>query len=466
LMALLGVVDDLAKNQTEMRKTLQGRCDKQAAEVAEEIRRMGDRGDEGAKEIEKLKGIVGDLEEKFGTAAGARPVGRWREEIEDVRKKMDELRSEFGTDRLGLGEVVDAVKEVQKRLDEATVEKEFAAVSPAGGAGRKGRELAAMKAQAKELQEAISGSQERVEELIERKLEALQTELVERDSEWQRMVEEQVSEALEHIRENSDPEVDRLSATLGGVVERLGATETSAAEGLEQLRAEVELLTGRMGEIMQEAPPAGDRADVGELADRLKACEGALEKTVESVGEVEALRRELNEISVVVARHESSITAAGRSPQRQRTEASTGDQQATILEMQNAIQTVHSRMCRLASAIRELYSDCRSSLSTNFPEAAEALQGGLRIPEWTDDSLLPNISHPNRSCVALYCHGGQADCNNVASCITPWVTATALRQSPKQPSAENHSEPEETSYSWQRQAVVMSTLPMAIDFCN
>ncbi|KAF4676611.1 hypothetical protein FOL46_000074 [Perkinsus olseni] len=434
LMALLGVVDDLAKNQTEMRKTLQGRCDKQAAEMAEEIRRMGDRGDEGAKEIEKLKGIVGELEEKFGAAVGGRPVGRWREEIEDVRKKMDELRDEFGTDRLSLEEVVDAVKEVQKRLDGATVEKEkLAAVSPAGGAGRKGKELAAMKAQARELQEAISGSQERVEELIERKLEALQTELVERDSEWQRMVEEQVSEALDHIGENIDPEVNRLSATLGGVVERLGAAETSAAEGLEQLRTEVDLLTGRMGEIMQEARPAGDRADVSELADRLKACEGALEKTVESVGEVEALRGELDEISAVVARHESSITAAGGSPQRQRAEASTGDQQATILEMQNAIQMVHSRMCRLASAIRELYSDCRTSLSTNFPEAAEALQD---------------------------------DCNNIASCITPWVTATALRQSPEQPSAENHSEPEEASYSWQRLAVVTSTIPMAIDFCN
>ncbi|KAF4740870.1 hypothetical protein FOZ63_000417 [Perkinsus olseni] len=181
LMALLGVVDDLAKNQTEMRKTLQSRCDKQAAEMAGEIRRVGDRGDERTVEIEKLKGIVGELEEKFGAAVGGRPVGRWREEIEDVRKKMDELRSEFGADRLGLEEVVDAVKEMQKRLDEATVEKELAAVSPAGGAGRKGKELAAMKAQARELQEAISGSQERVEELIERKLEALQAELVERD---------------------------------------------------------------------------------------------------------------------------------------------------------------------------------------------------------------------------------------------------------------------------------------------
>ncbi|KAF4708553.1 hypothetical protein FOZ62_014159, partial [Perkinsus olseni] len=121
LMALLGVVDDLAKNQTEMRKTLQSRCDKQAAEMAEEVRRMGERGDERTVEIEKLKGIVGELEEKFGAAVGGRPVGRWREEIEDVRKKMDELRSEFGTDRLSLEEVVDAVKEVQKRLDGATV---------------------------------------------------------------------------------------------------------------------------------------------------------------------------------------------------------------------------------------------------------------------------------------------------------------------------------------------------------
>ncbi|KAF4671137.1 hypothetical protein FOZ61_005360 [Perkinsus olseni] len=458
LMALLGVVDDLAKNQTEMRKTLQGRCDKQAAEMAEEIRRMGDRGDEGAKEIEKLKGIVGELEEKFGAAVGGRPVGRWREEIEDVRKKMDELRDEFGTDRLSLEEVVDAVKEVQKRLDGATVEKEkwptgllgthcdrdsilrLAAVSPAGGAGRKGKELAAMKAQvaglnarkhcdsgwqARELQEAISGSQERVEELIERKLEALQTELVERDSEWQRMVEEQVSEALDHIGENIDPEVNRLSATLGGVVERLGAAETSAAEGLEQLRTEVDLLTGRMGEIMQEARPAGDRADVSELADRLKACEGALEKTVESVGEVEALRGELDEgSSDAVTRSPRWLLGTNHRSLQQLeafrggdafSSASTGDQQATILEMQNAIQMVHSRMCRLASAIRELYSDCRTSLSTNFPEAAEALQvgqpltpreglpdeawlwqGGLRIPEWTDDSLLANISHPNR----------------------------------------------------------------------
>ncbi|KAF4689254.1 hypothetical protein FOZ62_008810, partial [Perkinsus olseni] len=286
-----------------------------------EIRRVGDRGDERTVEIEKLKGIVGELEEKFVAAVDGRPVGRWREEIEDVRKKMDELSGEFGIDRLSLEEVVDAVKEVQKRLDGATVEKELAAVSPAGGAGRKGKELAAMKAQARELQEAISGSQERVEELIERKLEALQTELVERDSEWQRMVEEQVSEALDHIGENIDPEVNRLSATLGGVVERLGAAETSAAEGLEQLRTEVDLLTGRMGEIMQEARPAGDRADVSELADRLKACEGALEKTVESVREVEALRGELDEISTVVTRHESSITAAGRSPLRQRTEA-------------------------------------------------------------------------------------------------------------------------------------------------
>ncbi|EER12389.1 Paramyosin, putative [Perkinsus marinus ATCC 50983] len=354
LMALLGVVDDLAKNQTEMRKSLQSRYDRETAEMGaalrKEIGEVREAVAEGAVGVEELRRIVGKLEGRL----------RLDEEV-----------------------VVDTVRGKQERLNgDDSARERLQVVGPDDGLWVERKELAAMKAQTRELQEAMDGSQERVEEWIESKLEVLQSELVERDSEWQKMVEEQVTEALGHIEGYVDPEIARLSSSLEGVAERLVNVEASVAEGM-RMRREMEGM-GKERRPLLSPYGVGEEARNVQLEDRLAACESALEETVGSAREVEGIRRELEKVSVMVARHEASITTTG----------SGRDQEARILEMQNAIQTVHSRMCRLASAIRELYSDCRTSLSTNFPEAADALlQGGLRIPEWTDESLMHSMSN-------------------------------------------------------------------------
>ncbi|KAF4656559.1 hypothetical protein FOL47_008881, partial [Perkinsus chesapeaki] len=355
LMALLGVVDELAKNQTEMRKSLQSRCDKQASDLAGELR----------EEMERLKE---DIERERDAKVKEMEENRQRGEIEEVKGVSEEI--------------IGRVKDMEERVVE--LERRRAG----GQEGESSVGVAAMKAQIAELEDAVGGAQERVEEMIEAKLEKLQAELVESDSEWQRMVEEQVSAALGHLESEVDPQLTKLGESMREVMERVRSAEASAGE-LFGLRKEVGILRRKVEE--EKATGPGGESGGGFIVDRLAACEDAIKEAVKCAGEVEGLRKALGEISQAVSRHEGALAAAERrsSPKREGG-VREGEQEATIAEMQKAIQTVHSRMCRLASAIRELYSDCRTSLSNNFPEAAAAGDGGcgLDIPDWSDESIL------------------------------------------------------------------------------